>query len=63
MRALTTPHFGGPDVLEVRTLPDPVPAKGQLRIRVARAGLNFADVNARVGLYPDAPKPPNGGGL
>ena len=58
MRALTTPHFGGPDVLEVRTLPDPVPAKGQLRIRVARAGLNFADVNARVGLYPDAPKPP-----
>jgi NADPH:quinone reductase-like Zn-dependent oxidoreductase len=58
MRALTTPRYGGPDVLEVRTLPDPVPQKGQIRIRVARAGLNFADVNARVGLYPDAPKPP-----
>lgn len=58
MRALTTPHYGNPDVLEVRTLPDPVPGQGQLRIRVARAGLNFADVNARLGLYPDAPKPP-----
>jgi synaptic vesicle membrane protein VAT-1 len=58
MRALTIPHYGGPEVLEVRTAADPVPGKGQLRIRVARAGLNFADINARVGLYPDAPKPP-----
>jgi len=59
MRALTIPRHGGPDVLEVRTGPDPVPGPGQLRIRVARAGLNFADVSARVGLYPDAPKPPS----
>jgi len=58
MRALTISRHGGPDVLQVRTLPDPVPGPGQLRIRVARAGLNFADVSARVGLYPDAPKPP-----
>jgi len=58
MRALTISRHGGPDVLQVRTRPDPVPGPGQLRIRVARAGLNFADVSARVGLYPDAPKPP-----
>ncbi|MGO9832188.1 MAG: synaptic vesicle VAT-1 family membrane protein [Myxococcaceae bacterium] len=58
MRALTILRHGGPDVLEVRTLPDPLPGPGQLSIRVARAGLNFADVSARVGLYPDAPKPP-----
>jgi synaptic vesicle membrane protein VAT-1 len=58
MRALTILRHGGPDVLEVRTLPEPVPGAGQVRIRVARAGLNFADVSARVGLYPDAPKPP-----
>jgi synaptic vesicle membrane protein VAT-1 len=58
MRALTIPRYGGPEVLEVRTLPDPVPGAGQVLIRVARAGLNFADVSARVGLYPDAPKPP-----
>jgi synaptic vesicle membrane protein VAT-1 len=58
LRALTISRHGGPDVLEVRTLPDPTPGPGQLLIRVARAGLNFADVSARVGLYPDAPKPP-----
>jgi NADPH:quinone reductase-like Zn-dependent oxidoreductase len=58
MRALVTPRYGGPEVLEVRELPDPVPQAGQVRIRVHRAGLNFADVAARVGLYPDAPKPP-----
>lgn len=58
MRALTISRYGDPDVLEVRTLPDPTPGPGQVLIRVARAGLNFADINARVGLYPDAPKPP-----
>ncbi len=58
MRALTISRHGGPDVLVLRTAPDPVPGPGQLLIRVARAGLNFADVSARVGLYPDAPKPP-----
>jgi synaptic vesicle membrane protein VAT-1 len=58
MRALTITRYGGPEVLELRDAPDPVPGPGQVRIRVARAGLNFADVSARVGLYPDAPKPP-----
>ncbi len=58
MRALTTTRFGPPEVLAVREGPDPVPGPGQVCIRVQRAGLNFADVSARVGLYPDAPKPP-----
>ncbi|HXX32086.1 MAG TPA: medium chain dehydrogenase/reductase family protein [Myxococcaceae bacterium] len=58
MRTLTITRHGGPEVLVVREAPDPVPGAGQLRIRVARAGLNFADVSARVGLYPDAPRPP-----
>ena len=58
MRALTTTRFGPPEVLAVRESPDPVPGPGQVCIRVQRAGLNFADVSARVGLYPDAPKPP-----
>jgi NADPH:quinone reductase-like Zn-dependent oxidoreductase len=31
---------------------------GQVRIAVRAAGINFADTMARVGLYPDAPKPP-----
>jgi NADPH:quinone reductase-like Zn-dependent oxidoreductase len=50
--------FGGPDVLEVRASPDPSPGPGDVRIRVLAAGLNFAEVMARQGLYPDAPKPP-----
>ncbi len=49
---------GPPEVLQVREAPDPVPGKGQVRIRVHAAGINFADLMARVGLYPDAPKLP-----
>jgi synaptic vesicle membrane protein VAT-1 len=52
------PRYGAPDVFEMRTGPDPTPAEGEIRIRVRAAGVNFADVLARLGLYPDAPKPP-----
>jgi NADPH:quinone reductase-like Zn-dependent oxidoreductase len=45
-------------VLQVREAPDPEPKPGEVRIRVRAAGLNFADLMARVGLYPDAPKIP-----
>jgi NADPH:quinone reductase-like Zn-dependent oxidoreductase len=45
-------------VLEVRESADLSPGPGQLRIDVHRAGLNFADLMARMGLYPDAPKTP-----
>ena len=42
----------------MREAPDPVPAPGELRIRVRASGVNFADILSRLGLYPDAPKPP-----
>ncbi len=42
----------------MRQAPDPDAGKGQVRIRVKAAGINFADLMARVGLYPDAPKLP-----
>ncbi|HVL65824.1 MAG TPA: medium chain dehydrogenase/reductase family protein [Vicinamibacterales bacterium] len=58
MRQAVITRYGPPDVLEVREAPDPSPAAGELRIRVRAAGVNFADVLARLGLYPDAPKPP-----
>jgi synaptic vesicle membrane protein VAT-1 len=58
MRAVWITKFGAPEVLEVRTGPDPSPGPGEVRIRVHAAGLNFAEVMARQGLYPDAPKPP-----
>lgn len=58
MRAVFIARRGGPEVLEVREVPDPVPGPGQVRIAVRAAGLNFADVMARMGLYPDAPRLP-----
>lgn len=58
MRQVWIPRNGGPEVLEVRETKDPEPGPGQVRIRVAAAGVNFADVMARLGLYPDAPALP-----
>jgi NADPH:quinone reductase-like Zn-dependent oxidoreductase len=45
-------------VLQVQQRPDPEPGSGEIRVAVKAAGINFADTMARVGLYPDAPKPP-----
>jgi NADPH:quinone reductase-like Zn-dependent oxidoreductase len=58
MRQVVIPRFGAPDVLEMRELPDPLPGRTDIRIRIRAAGINFADILARLGLYPDAPKPP-----
>jgi synaptic vesicle membrane protein VAT-1 len=58
MRQVVIPRFGAPDVLQVRETPDPSPGDGDIRIRVRAVGVNFADILARLGLYPDAPKPP-----
>jgi len=58
MRRVWIPRIGGPEVLELREAPDPQPREGEVRIRVAAAGINFADILARMGLYPDAPKLP-----
>lgn len=58
MRSIWITRHGGPEVLEVRDTPTPEPKPGEVRVRVRAAGLNFADVMARQGLYPDAPPPP-----
>jgi synaptic vesicle membrane protein VAT-1 len=58
MQALFVARHGGPEVLEVRDLPEPAPGTGQVRVDVRACGLNFAEVLARKGLYRDAPKPP-----
>jgi NADPH:quinone reductase-like Zn-dependent oxidoreductase len=58
MRAVVMTKHGGPGVLQVQERPDPALGAGEVRIEVAAAGVNFADVQARVGFYPDAPKPP-----
>ena len=58
MRQAVIPRHGPPEVFDLREAPDPVPGEGEVRIRVRAAGVNFADILARLGLYPDAPKPP-----
>jgi NADPH:quinone reductase-like Zn-dependent oxidoreductase len=58
MNAIVNTRYGAADVLRLEERPDPTPAKDQVRIRVAAAGLNPAEVSARQGLYPDAPSPP-----
>lgn len=58
MRAVVITGHGAPDVLEVQERPDPLLGPGQVRVEVGAAGLNFAEVMARQGLYPDAPRPP-----
>ena len=58
MRAIVTTRNGDVDVLKVETRPDPVPGSGEIQVRVKAAGLNFADILARQGLYPDAPPKP-----
>ncbi|RRR46855.1 oxidoreductase [Mycolicibacter terrae] len=59
MRVVVITNHGPPSVLQVQDRPDPPPpARGQVRIAVRTAGVNFADHLARVGLYPEAPKLP-----
>ena len=58
MRQVWITRKGGPGVLEVREAPDPQPGPDEVRIRVRAAGVNFADLMSRRGLYPDAPKRP-----
>jgi NADPH:quinone reductase-like Zn-dependent oxidoreductase len=58
MRAIVIPRHGGPEVLRLQERPDPVPGPGEVLIDVKASGINFADLMARMGLYPDAPPPP-----
>ncbi|MCB0866452.1 MAG: zinc-binding dehydrogenase [Solirubrobacterales bacterium] len=58
MRAVVITEVGGPEVLKVQERPDPPVGPGEVRIAVKAAGINFADLLARTGMYPDAPKLP-----
>ncbi|HXD75982.1 MAG TPA: medium chain dehydrogenase/reductase family protein [Vicinamibacterales bacterium] len=58
MRQAVITRTGPPEVLQIREAPDPTPRAGEVRIAVRAAGVNFADIMARLGLYPDAPKLP-----
>jgi synaptic vesicle membrane protein VAT-1 len=58
VRQIVTTATGGIEVLKVQEKPDPKPAAGEVVIRVRAAGLNFADILSRQGLYPDSPPKP-----
>jgi NADPH:quinone reductase-like Zn-dependent oxidoreductase len=58
VRAVVITRHGPPEVLQVAERPDPPVGPGEVRVAVKAAGINFADTLARIGLYPDAPKPP-----
>ncbi len=51
MRAVQIERFGGPEVLEVAEVEDPVPGDGEVLIDVSRAGVNFADTHTREDSY------------
>ncbi len=58
MDAITIPEFGGPEVLTWATVPDPVPAAGEVLVRVAASAVNRADLMQREGHYPPPPGAP-----
>lgn len=58
MRQVWITKAGPPEVLQVKEAPDPTAQAGQVRVRVKAAGINFADLVARTGMYQDAPPMP-----
>jgi NADPH2:quinone reductase len=57
-RAWFVDRYGGPERLVLRERPDPIPGPGEVLVRTAAIGLNFADLFVRSGDYPRTPKPP-----
>jgi NADPH2:quinone reductase len=55
MRAIVVRQPGGPEVLELASVPLPQPGKGEARVRVSASGLNRADLLQRRGQYPAPP--------
>jgi NADPH:quinone reductase-like Zn-dependent oxidoreductase len=58
VKAVVITRHGGCEVLRVEDRPEPAVRPGEVRIAVRAAGINFADLMARSGIYPDAPSPP-----
>lgn len=54
MRAVVVRRFGGPEVLEFTEIPVPVPGTGQIRVKVAAAGVNPVDAATRSGFLTEA---------
>ena len=57
-RQVWVTRSGPPDALQLRATELPPPGPDQARVAVSYAGVNFADIAARVGVYHGAPRPP-----
>ncbi len=53
MKAVVLTEYGGPEVLRVVEVPDPVPGPDDVLVRVHATALNRADLLQRMGMYPD----------
>ena len=53
MRAVVVTNPGGPDALELKSVPDPLPGPGQVAIDTQYAACNWMDTQKRRGVYPD----------
>jgi len=58
MRAIVIREPGGPEVLEMRDVPTPVPSRGEVRVRIHATAVNRADLLQRLGMYPAPPGSP-----
>jgi len=58
MKAIVVKKHGDVDQMELREIAAPVPKEGELLVAVKTAGVNFADILSRLGIYKAAPKPP-----
>jgi len=58
MRSIIVTKTGGPEVLELRDTPIPDIDDDLVLVRVKAAGINYADIMQRMGLYPNGPQPP-----
>lgn len=56
MRAVRIHETGGPEVLRLETIDDPIPGPGEAVVRVEAVGVNFIEIYVRKGIYP-APLP------
>ena len=56
-QAILVHQFGGPEVLELQSLPTPQAAAGQAVVRLEYAGINFVDLYQREGRYPNISLP------
>ena len=58
MKALVISRLGGPEVLEIQQVPQPVANPGEVLVKAAAGGVNFADIMTAQGGYPSAPSAP-----